>query len=63
VVSKILHRGGDPDNGYAEMVLTGKSAKHVRLMNAKFGKKHTTVKHVATKKHVTHATKHTKKKA
>jgi soluble lytic murein transglycosylase-like protein len=41
-VSKILHRGGDPDNGYAEMVMTGKSAKHVKLMNAKFGKKHKT---------------------
>lgn len=43
-VEKILGKGGDPDNGYAEMVMTGKSAKHVRLMNAKFGAKHTTSK-------------------
>lgn len=51
-VEKILNRGGDPDNGYAEMVLTGKSAKHVRLMNAKFGPKHTVAKgksHTAAK--------------
>lgn len=38
-VSKILKRGGNPDNGYAEMVLTGKSTKHTSLMNAKFGRK------------------------
>jgi soluble lytic murein transglycosylase-like protein len=38
-VSKLLKRGRDPDNGYAEMVLTGSSRKHVRLMNAKFGGK------------------------
>ena len=37
-VSRILKRGGNPDNGYAEMVMTGKSKKHVTLMNAKFGK-------------------------
>jgi soluble lytic murein transglycosylase-like protein len=43
-VSKILNRGGDPDNGYAEMVMTGKSSKHVRLMNAKFGAKHKVTK-------------------
>ena len=36
-VSKLLARGKDPDNGYAAKVLTGKSALHVRLMNAKFG--------------------------
>jgi hypothetical protein len=36
-VSKLLKRGADPDNGYAEKVLTGKSTKHVALMNAKFG--------------------------
>lgn len=36
-VSKLLARGQDPDNGYAEKVLTGRSALHVRLMNAKFG--------------------------
>ena len=36
-VSKLLKRGRNPDNGYAEKVLTGRSARHVRLMNAKFG--------------------------
>lgn len=38
-VSRLLARGTDPDNGYAEKVLTGESTRHVRLMNAKFGKK------------------------
>ena len=38
-VSKLLKKGRDPDNGYAAKVLTGNSEKHVRLMNAKFGKK------------------------
>ena len=37
-VNKLLKRGRNPDNGYADKVLTGKSAKHVALMNAKFGK-------------------------
>lgn len=36
-VSKLLKRGKNPDNGYAEKVLTGRSDRHVRLMNAKFG--------------------------
>ena len=36
-VSKLLKRGRNPDNGYADKVITGKSAKHVALMNAKFG--------------------------
>lgn len=36
-VSRLLARGKNPDNGYAAKVLTGKSALHVRLMNAKFG--------------------------
>ena len=36
-VSKLLARGKNPDNGYADKVLTGRSALHVRLMNAKFG--------------------------
>jgi hypothetical protein len=36
-VSRLLARGRNPDNGYAEKVLTGKSALHVRLMNARFG--------------------------
>jgi soluble lytic murein transglycosylase-like protein len=38
-VDRVLKRGGNPDNGYAEKVWTGKSTKHVALMNAKFGKK------------------------
>ena len=38
-VNKLLKRGRNPDNGYADKVLTGKSAKHVALMNKKFGKK------------------------
>ena len=36
-VSRLLARGKNPDNGYAAKVLTGRSALHVRLMNAKFG--------------------------
>jgi soluble lytic murein transglycosylase-like protein len=36
-VNRLLSRGADPDNGYADKVLTGSSEKHVRLMNAKFG--------------------------
>jgi soluble lytic murein transglycosylase-like protein len=36
-VARLMSRGADPDNGYADKVLTGESAKHVRLMNAKFG--------------------------
>ncbi|HSJ13086.1 MAG TPA: lytic transglycosylase domain-containing protein [Longimicrobiales bacterium] len=35
-VNRLLRRGSDPDNGYADKVLTGKSDRHVRLMNAKF---------------------------
>jgi soluble lytic murein transglycosylase-like protein len=38
-VSKLLRRGRNPDNGYADKVRTGESAKHVALMNAKFGGK------------------------
>ncbi|HUF50607.1 MAG TPA: lytic transglycosylase domain-containing protein [Longimicrobiales bacterium] len=38
-VAKLLRRGADPDNGYAEKVLTGSSRRHVALMNAKFGGK------------------------
>lgn len=38
-VSRVLKRGGNPDNGYAQKVLTGESKKHVTLMNAKFGRK------------------------
>ncbi len=40
-VDRVLRGGGDPDNGYAEKVLTGESAHHVRLMNAKFGVRRT----------------------
>jgi soluble lytic murein transglycosylase-like protein len=40
-VDKLLKRGADPDNGYAEKVLTGRSRKHVALMNKKFGRKRT----------------------
>jgi soluble lytic murein transglycosylase-like protein len=36
-VARLLRRGADPDNGYADKVLTGESVKHVRLMNARFG--------------------------
>ncbi len=35
-VDRLLKRGRNPDNGYAEKVLTGQSRKHVALMNAKF---------------------------
>ena len=38
-VSRVLKSGGNPDNGYAEKVLTGASKRHVALMNAKFGRK------------------------
>jgi soluble lytic murein transglycosylase-like protein len=38
-VSRLLARGADPDNGYADKVLTGESDRHIRLMNAKFGPK------------------------
>jgi soluble lytic murein transglycosylase-like protein len=38
-VDKLLKRGGNPENGYAEKVWTGKSKKHVALMNKKFGPK------------------------
>lgn len=38
-VDKLLKRGRNPDNGYAEKVWTGKSKRHVALMNKKFGKR------------------------
>jgi soluble lytic murein transglycosylase-like protein len=38
-VDRLIKRGRNPDNGYAEKVLTGKSARHVRLMNQKFGRR------------------------
>ncbi|HEX6307312.1 MAG TPA: lytic transglycosylase domain-containing protein [Longimicrobiales bacterium] len=37
-VNRLISRGRNPDNGYADKVLTGKSALHVRLMNRKFGR-------------------------
>jgi soluble lytic murein transglycosylase-like protein len=36
-VARVMRQGRDPDNGYADKVLTGESEKHVRLMNARFG--------------------------
>ena len=38
-VDRALSQGRNPDNGYYDKVLTGKSAKHVSLMNAKFGRR------------------------
>ena len=38
-VDRALRQGRNPDNGYYDKVVTGKSAKHVTLMNAKFGKR------------------------
>jgi soluble lytic murein transglycosylase-like protein len=35
-VDKLLKRGRNPDNGYADKVTTGKSKRHVMLMNKKF---------------------------
>ena len=40
-VDKLLKHGRNPDNGYAEKVTTGKSARHVALMNKKFHRKRT----------------------
>ena len=37
-VDRLLRSGKDPNNGYADMVLEGKSDRHVQLMNRKFGK-------------------------
>jgi soluble lytic murein transglycosylase-like protein len=36
-VDRHLRQGRNPDNGYAEMVLTGTSKRHTQLMNARFG--------------------------
>lgn len=49
-VNRELKRGRDPDNGYAEKVLTGESARHVALMNAKFGPKAKAKKKAPAKK-------------
>ena len=37
-VDRLLQRGRDPDNGYAEKVLTGDGKRHVALMNGRFGR-------------------------
>lgn len=38
-VDSLLRRGRDPWNGYAELVLTGRSDRHVALMRKKFGRR------------------------
>lgn len=38
-VDKLIRSGRNPENGYADMVLTGRSERHVALMNRKFGRK------------------------
>jgi soluble lytic murein transglycosylase-like protein len=38
-VDRHLQQGRNPDNGYVEMVLTGRSRKHSNLMNARFGRR------------------------
>jgi soluble lytic murein transglycosylase-like protein len=38
-VDRLLKSGRNPENGYADMVLTGRSDRHVALMNRKFGRK------------------------
>ena len=40
-VDRLIKRGRNPDNGYAEKVWTGKSDRHVALMNRKFGRRGT----------------------
>jgi soluble lytic murein transglycosylase-like protein len=36
-VDRHLRQGRNPDNGYVEMVLTGRSRRHTGLMNTRFG--------------------------
>jgi soluble lytic murein transglycosylase-like protein len=38
-VDRHLKQGRNPDNGYVELVLTGRSRKHTNLMNARFGRR------------------------
>jgi soluble lytic murein transglycosylase-like protein len=38
-VDRALRQGRNPDNGYYDKVVTGRSSKHVALMNAKFGRR------------------------
>lgn len=37
-VNALLKKGRDPENGYVDLVLTGKSEQHSALMAAKFGR-------------------------
>jgi soluble lytic murein transglycosylase-like protein len=38
-VNRLLKRGRDPGNGYAELVMTGRSDRHTALMKKKFGRR------------------------
>jgi soluble lytic murein transglycosylase-like protein len=38
-VDRLLRQGRNPDNGYVEMVLNGKSQRHTALMNQRFGRR------------------------
>jgi soluble lytic murein transglycosylase-like protein len=38
-VDRHLRQGRNPDNGYVEMVLNGKSKRHTALMNQRFGRR------------------------
>lgn len=38
-VDRHLKQGRNPDNGYVELVLTGRSRKHTNLMNARYGRR------------------------
>jgi soluble lytic murein transglycosylase-like protein len=38
-VDRHLRQGRNPDNGYVEKVLTGRSARHTALMNQRFGRR------------------------
>lgn len=38
-VDRLLRHGRDPGNGYAELVLTGRSDRHTALMRRKFGRR------------------------
>lgn len=37
-VRSLMRKGRDPDNGYADVVITGHSDRHFALMRAKFGR-------------------------
>lgn len=38
-VDRHLKQGRNPDNGYVELVLTGRSRRHTDLMNARYGRR------------------------